>query len=137
VPRKIEYIGRYSVPEYAMAKQKMIRAHPELTPYRIEEICRYIAKKDWPADRRETYLYAKNNLGDHAANELRIYDEAQSILDSVHHGENWLRFYQKINGIPESDWNFAPSLVKEVLARGTYIGPIPYEFRDLENQDQK
>jgi hypothetical protein len=129
------FIGRYTVREYSLVKQEMIRKHPELKHYKVEDVCRYIATKDWPRDRRETYIYAKNQ-GDAVAQSLQIYDECQELFDTTHHGEGWIRFYQELTSIPEANRTHESSLVKSAIARGSYTGPIPWNFRDLEKQDQ-
>ena len=130
MPEKQKFIGRYTVSEYAMVKQQMIRSHDELKPYKVDEVCRYIATKDWPSERRMSYMYAKND-NDFSAGFLRIYDECQELFDKVHHGESFLRFYPKIHGVPESDREFPDSLVEEALVAGTYTGPVPSKFHDL------
>lgn len=136
MPQKTEYIGRYTVPEYAQVKQQMIRNHPELKPYKIDDVCRYIAKKDWPAERRMTYMYAKNQH-DIVARELNIYDECQDLFDKVHHGETFIRFYDEITSVPEANRLYPGSAVALALGRGTYTGPIPWQHRDLVTQDQQ
>lgn len=128
------FIGRYTIAEYSIVKQQMIRLHPEHKHHKLEDICRYVATKDWPKERRDTYLYAKNQ-GDIVAQQLRIYDEAQRLFDKVHHGENFLRFYPDITSVPEANELPEPSLVTSAIQRGEYTGPIPWQFRDLENQD--
>lgn len=131
---KPEYIGRYTVSEYALAKQQMIRNHPDLRAHQVEDICRYIAKFNWSEERRDSYLVAKND-GDFSAGLLKNYDEAQEIFDRIHHGENFLRFYPKIENIPESDREFPHSLVVEALLRKTYTGPVPDEYKNYVKEE--
>lgn len=127
---KVEYIGRYTISEYAIVKQWMIQRHPELKHHKIDEICRYIAKFDWPQERRDSYMTAKED-GDFTARLLQIYDEAQELFDKVHHGENFLRFYFKIYSVPESDRTHDESLVAQAVAAKMYTGPVPQEYAYL------
>lgn len=124
------YIGRYTVAEYALGKHHMLKEHPELRMSQIDAVCRYVATKDWPKDRRDTYIFAKNT-NDLTAEFLRMYDECQWIYDAIHHGPGFIRFFEEINGVPEATHEFSRSLVAEAITAGTYTGKIPSQFLDL------
>lgn len=108
--RKTEYIGRYTVPEFGHCKASLYGAKGQayggpLTHRQVEDICRYVAKNDWPAERDQVYLRAVEFAAEGLLS-LEFYDMAQEFFDKLHHGPLYFR-----------QWKLLPKKVLNEISR--------------------
>lgn len=106
------YYGYYTASQYAIVKGQMLRRHLEdLSTSTVDTIVRYVAKHIWPNEREKCYIAAaqfEESSREAAFKMLRYYDEAQKLFDESQHGENYIRAYDAVPGVPQATWELAP-----------------------------
>lgn len=112
--KKTEHMGRYTMYEFGCCKASLYGAHGEmyggeLTHRQVEDICRYVAKNDWPKERREVFIRAAEHSPE-LLGSLEHYDCAQLLFDRIHHGEWFHRVWEEI---PEAVWELVPAGYRE------------------------
>lgn len=94
--KKTEYHGRYTAFEFALAKKELVDEYEgELSVHKADDICRYVAKNDWPKERVEVYTRATQHAPELAL-VLTYYDTAQEIFDRIHHGLGFVRTWEDL-----------------------------------------
>lgn len=95
------YHGRYTVSEFALVKGELLKKYGESwNATNLDQVCRYVAKHDWPIVRTASYVEAVQSPGYGAAEAavrmLLVYDECQRLFDYYHSGEHFQRNYQAL-----------------------------------------
>ena len=123
------YRGHYTADEYATVKQAMTEKYVDgiyVKKSHIEDIMRYVAKKNWPKERRGAWLKAKaQGVVVLAGDFLRMCDMAQAMLDSVRYGPEWVRFYEDVPDVPEAEITYNAVAVLEAIEAGKTLGEVP------------
>lgn len=97
-----KYHGRYTVSEYALVKGELLKEYSATyNVSTIDSVLRYIANKNWTAERTGAYQAALAQLEptrSAALNMLELCDDAQAAFDRLRYGGDYKRSYEEIPG---------------------------------------
>lgn len=103
MPTATKYFGRYTVSEFALVKSELIKKFQGIyNASAVDAICRYLAKYDWPKERKDSYTAALSYVGssrEASLQMLKACDEGQKLFDMARHGEHFVRAYEPVPGL--------------------------------------
>lgn len=100
-----KYFGHYTASEYALVKGELIQKFQEVySQTTVDSICRYLAKHNWPKERKDSYTAAfsqPNPTREASLMMLHACDTGQELFDRLRHGENYVRTYETVPGLED------------------------------------